>query len=103
VTKISTSTSGRYKGWKLAAGLPALLAICSGVAIGISLWVRPAQNAWYVQEGQISLDAADYKTAAICYARLLQQNPSDALIAHDLALSLQGLGQNEAAAALMSR
>jgi tetratricopeptide (TPR) repeat protein len=103
MTKIPQGISARFRGWKLLAGLPALLAICSGVSIGIWLWVKPAQNAWYVEKGQISLDAADYQTAAICYARLLEQNPTDANLAHDLALSLQGLGQNEAAATLMSR
>jgi len=103
VRRIPPGISARNKGRKLLAGLPALLAICSGLLIGTWLWIKPAQNSWYMQQAQASLDAADYKTAAICYARLLQQNPSDAATAHDLALSLQGLGQNEAAAALMSR
>jgi thioredoxin-like negative regulator of GroEL len=49
------------------------------------------------------MDTGDFKTASVCYARLLQGDPSNCELAFNLAQTLQAIDQPEGAPSLMGR
>jgi len=87
-----------------------LAAVPSAVAIFVVLWVAVAMKTqtgaaplWYQPTADAAYAAGDYRTAAVCYERLLQSRPSDQAIALNLAQSLRAIGQLDSASSLMAR
>ena len=89
-------------GRRRLAAVPAVLAVVGGGAVVAWLWAAPAAG-WYAPAADDAFAAGDYRTAAVCYARLLQARPRDPATAFDLARSLDAIGQVDAARTLLLR
>jgi tetratricopeptide (TPR) repeat protein len=78
-----------------AAAAPAIVTIGIALLVGIAAWAqRPeAIRAAYQRDAEVALSAADFKTARVCYERLLQASPDDPALLLGLAKALQGMGQ----------
>lgn len=90
---------------RLLAGTPALAALL--IVALLLLATRPAHSPrmvdWYRQKANRSFDAGDYKTALVCYARVAQANPTDAVAAFSLFQCMEAVGQGDAAQSLLAR
>lgn len=95
--------NGRGKRW--LAGAPAAIALVGGITTVTWLWAgAPAGRAeWYPERADEAFESQDYRTAAVCYNRLLQLHPHDVAIAFKLARSLDAIGQADAARTLFLR
>jgi cytochrome c-type biogenesis protein CcmH/NrfG len=60
-------------------------------------------DARYRQDAGSAMASGDFRTARVCYERLLQHSPADAPLLFGLARSLQGLDQNAEAMQLLGR
>jgi Flp pilus assembly protein TadD len=96
--------SARVNIAQLLAAAPALIAIAFGMLVFKGTGSRARSNLqWCETTATIAEDNSDYKTASVCYARLLQAKPHDQETAFKLAESLQAIGQPENARTIMSR
>lgn len=88
-----------------SGAMPALLAIACILLFGVlALGQRTAMTrASYEREAEASLSARDFKTARVCYERLLQWNKDDVALRFGLARALDGLGQTGEARQLLER
>ena len=86
------------------AAAPAVLAIVVIGVIAISMHrAAPVTPAWYQLAADDAFDSGDYRTAAVCYERLLQSHPKDRATALNLAQSLDAIGQRDSAESLRAR
>ncbi len=95
--------TARQRRW--LAGVPALAALVAGTATVTWLYAGPAssRSGWYADAADAAVDAHDERTAAVCYARLLAQQPESPELAMNLARSLDAIGQVDAARSLLLR
>lgn len=86
-----------------AAAVPSLATILIvGLLGAASLAQRPSQlDARYRQEAESAITSGDFRTARVCYERLLQRSSADPSLLFGLARSLQGLDQKAQAAQLL--
>jgi predicted Zn-dependent protease len=105
--RIKTTTAAdmiRTRNVQLICAFPAILTLFGVVLILIAVGSRTAGvPSWYRTMADDSFDARDFRTAAVCYQRLLQARPDDQAIMFDLAQSLQATGQPDGAASLLAR
>ena len=89
---------------QLLAGVPAVIAISLGLLILTRLKSPNSRRLeWCRSIALNSMDSGDFKTASVCYARLLQADPSNRELAFNLAQTLAAIGQPEGAHSLMVR
>ena len=95
----------RFRLSRWAAAAPALLMIALVMLVGIAAWGQrsDAIDASYQHDAQAAMDAGDFKTARICYERLLQHSPNDPAVLFGLARSLAGLGHPADAMQIIQR
>ena len=88
-----------------AAALPALAMIVVMLLLGVaSSAQRPERiEARYRQDAESSLASGDFRTARVCYERLLQSSPTDKTLLLGLGRCLLGLGQTTEAMQLLQR
>lgn len=86
-----------------ATAMPALAMIVVMLLLGVAGWSqRPDRiEARYRQTADAAMAAEDFRTARVCYERLLQASPTDKPLLLGLARSLLGLGQSAEAAQLL--
>lgn len=88
-----------------AAVAPSLLAIVACLLVAAAAMSQRADqtNLRYRQAADAALAAEDFRTARVCYERLLQSSPKDEAIVFGLARSLKGLGQTAESFEILQR
>jgi thioredoxin-like negative regulator of GroEL len=88
-----------------AAAVPSLVAIVACLLVGAAAMSQRADQTRvrYHQAADAALAADDFRTARVCYERLLQSSPRDEALLFGLARSLKGLGQITESAQLLNR
>ena len=78
MTLIQSKPNRRRSAARSLAGAPALVAIISGMLIApVLLRGSSGDMNWYETRAEQARRSGDFRTAATCYARLVQANPSD--------------------------
>jgi hypothetical protein len=100
-----TTGNGQDRRRRWLAGAPAAVALVGGA--GLVTWLFAAAPAgrseWYPDAADAAFEAGDFRTAAVCYARLQQLHPADPGNTFSLARSLDAIGQVDAARSLLLR
>jgi thioredoxin-like negative regulator of GroEL len=98
-----SSASGRSTQLQWIAATPALLALAAVLLFGLAVLGERTDriDLQYQQDAQAALNTGGFKTARICYERLLQLHPGSDLYSLGLARSLVGMKQNAEAAAVL--
>jgi Flp pilus assembly protein TadD len=88
-----------------AAAIPSLATILAVLLLGAAgLAQRPSQlEARYHRDADAAIASGDFRTARVCYERLLQRSPTDPALLFGLAQSLEGLDQKAQAAQILNR
>ena len=88
-----------------APTIPSLATILAVLLLGAAgLAQRPSTlEARYRRDADAAIASGDFRTARVCYERLLQRSPTDARLLFGLARSLQGLDQKAEAAQIVNR
>jgi tetratricopeptide (TPR) repeat protein len=99
----SNALRGRVLRW--AAVAPSLLAIVACLLVAAAAMSQRADqtNLRYRQAANAALAAEDFRTARVCYERLLQSSPKDDALLFGLARSLKGLGQAVESSEILQR
>jgi hypothetical protein len=89
--------------WVAAA--PSLLAIVACLLVGAASMSQRADRtqSHYRLAADAALAGQDFRTARVCYERLLQSNPHDNALLFGLARSLNGLGQAVESSQILQR
>ena len=89
----------------LIAGMlaaPSVLVLASIGVLAIVLSGPDARiSAWYHQQALMALSNHEFSKARLCYTVLLQQSPDSPEYQYGLVISLAGMGENQAAGALV--
>lgn len=87
--------NGSSRTWlPVLAAMPAVLALLSGAGMGLYMRaVRSPVPRWYSPAAEQAEGRGDFKTAAVCYGRMLQGHPGDSRIGFELARCLRESGQ----------
>lgn len=88
-----------------AAAAPSLLAIAACLLVGAASVSQRADRTQlhYRQTADAALAGQDFRTARVCYERLLQSDPHDNALLSGLARSLNGLGQAVESSQILQR
>ena len=99
--------SGRFRHRVLrwAAAVPSLAAIIACLLVGAAAMSQRANQTHvrYRQAADAALAAGDFRTARVCFERLLQSSPREEALLFGLAQSLEGLGQGTESAQILNR
>ena len=100
------SAAGPFRAWRQwAAAAPALGAMV--FVLLFAMLVMGQNDArtldHYKQEAAATSAAQDFKTARVCYERLLQSDGNNPVLLFGLATSLEGLGQGQEAMQIIRR
>jgi thioredoxin-like negative regulator of GroEL len=101
----SESGGSRRRLRRWAAAAPSLLAIVACLLVAAAALSQRADqtNLRYRQTADAALAAEDFRTARVCYERLLQSSPNDDALRFGLARSLKGLGQAAESSQILQR
>lgn len=101
----ATARSARHRLLRWIGVAPSLLTILACLLIAAAAWSQRADqtDARYRDQAEAAMAAGDFRTARVCYERLLQSSPRDDALLFGLARSLEGLGQPAESAQILQR